>query len=392
MTTVSEGFVPFRGYRTWWRRYDPAGARQDQAGTIPLLAVNGGPGLPWVLDEALLEPALRRGRPLVLYDQLGCGRSDRPDDPSVWSVELFVEELATLRRELSLDEVHIYGISWGGMLSLAYLLSQPSGVRSVVLASAIASVPLFEQEAQRLVDAMPAPVRSMLRRARPGTGSDRRGSAQARSGLTDQEIEAKGRQLARLVPLLDNPLATGIAWLGSWVPGLRPTATQVAELAYARRHVCRLDPLPRVLTDMAAAQNAQLHEVMWGPVESQATGVLRDFDVTDRLHEIQVPALVLSGVADEVTPVQSKLLADGMSDARWVLFQRSAHMALLEEPEYHWAVVHDFLDTVDARPDTAAPQRSGTAEPLASGPAGERDGADTKAAPPAGGWGSTWSR
>lgn len=352
MATVTEGFVPFRGYHTWWRRYDPPGARQGQS---PLIAINGGPGMPWVLDETVLEPALRRGRPVVFYDQLGCGRSDRPDDPSVWSVELFVEELANLRRGLSLDEVHLYGISWGGMLALAYLLTQPVGVRSVVLASAIPSVPLFEQEAQRLVDGMPAPVRSVLRRARPATGPARRGSGQVLAGLTEQELEAKGRQLAKLLPLLDTPLATGAAWLGSWVPALQPTAVQVAELAYARRHLCRLNPLPRAATAMAAAHNAQIYKVMWGPVESKATGLLQDFDITDRLREISVPALVLSGVADEVTPVQSKLLADRLPDARWVLFQHSAHMAIIEEPDHHWAVVHDFLDQVEARPSTAVP-------------------------------------
>ena len=292
----------------------------------------------------------------MFYDQVGCGHSDRPDDPSLWSVELFVEELANLRRELSLDEVHIYGISWGGMLALAYLLTQPAGVRSVVLASAIPSIPLFEQEAQRLVDGMPAPVRSVLRRARPAADHDRLGSGRVLPGLTDQEISAKGRQLARMLPLFDNPLATGVAWVGSWLPALRPTATQVAELAYTRRHICRLDPLPPAVVDMMAAGNPELYEVMWGPVESQATGLLRDFDVTDRLNEIQVPALVLSGVADEVTPVQSKLLADGLPDARWVLFQHSSHTAILEEPEHHWTVVHDFLDQVDARQDTATPQ------------------------------------
>ena len=96
---------------------------------------------------------------------------------------------------------------------------------------------------------------------------------------------------------------------------------------------------------------------MWGPVECQPTGLLKAFDVTDRLSEIRVPALVISGVDDEVTPVQSKLLADRLPDARWVLFQHSAHSAILEEPEHHWSVVHDFLDHVDTRlATTAAPQ------------------------------------
>ena len=352
MATLSEGFVTFRGYRTWWSRYTPSGPGE---GHVPLIAVHGGPGMPWVLDDSALEWAGHLGRPVVFYHQVGCGRSDRPDDPSLWSVEFFVEELANLRHELSLDEAHLYGISWGGMLTLAYLLTQPAGVRSVVLASAIPSVPLFEQEALRLVDGMPAPVRSVLRRAQPAAGPARRGSGQVLPGLTDQQISAKGRQLARLLPLFDNPLATGAAWVGSWLPALRPTATQVAELAYVRRHICRLDPLPPAAVGMMAAGNPELYEVMWGPVECQPTGLLRDFDVTDRLNEIQVPALVISGVADEVTPVQSKLLADRLPDARWVLFQHSSHTAILEEPEHHWAVVHDFLDQVDTRLETTAP-------------------------------------
>ena len=354
MASVTEGFVAFRGYRTWWRRYAPP---DDAEGRVPLMAVHGGPGMPWVLDDSALELAGNLGRPVVFYHQVGCGRSDRPDDPSLWSVEFFVDELANLRRELSLDDVHIYGISWGGMLALAYLLTQPAGVRSVVLASAIPSVPLFEQEAQRLVDGMPAPVRGVLRRARPAPASHHRSSGQVHPGLTDQEIDANRRQLAKMLPLFDNTLATGAAWLGSWLPALRPTATQIAELAYVRRHICQLDPLPPAVVGMMAAANPQLYESMWGPVECQPTGLLKKFDVTDRLHEIQVPALVISGVADEVTPVQSKLLADRLPNASWVLFQHSSHTAILEEQELHWSVVHDFLDQVDPRrPATAAPQ------------------------------------
>jgi pimeloyl-ACP methyl ester carboxylesterase len=352
MASVTEGFVAFRGFRTWWRRYAPPDGAE---GRVPLIAVHGGPGMPWVLDDSALELAGHLGRPVVFYHQVGCGRSDRPDDPSLWSVEFFVDELANLRRELSLDDVHIYGISWGGMLALAYLLTQPAGVRGVVLASAIPSVPLFEQEARRLVDGMPAAVRGVLRRARPAPGSEHRGIGQVLPGLTEREIEAKGRQLAKMLPLFDNPLATGAAWFGSWLPALRPTATQIAELAYARRHICRLDPLPPAAVGMMAAANPELYEVMWGPVECQPTGLLKDFDVTDRLSEIRVPALVISGAADEVTPVQSKLLADRLPDARWVLFQHSSHSAILEEPDLHWSLVHDFLDQVDTRLSTATP-------------------------------------
>ena len=219
MASVTEVVVAFRGYRTWWRRYAPP---DDAEGRVPLIAVHGGPGMPWVLDDSALELAGHLGRPVVFYHQVGCGRSDRPDDPSLWSVEFFVDNLANLRRELSLDDVHIYGISWGGMLALAYLLTQPAGVRSVVLASAIPSVPLFEQEARRLVDGMPAAVRSVLRRARPAPGSEHRGTGQVLPGLTEREIEAKRQQLAKMLPLLTTRWPLGRPGSGRGYPRCDP--------------------------------------------------------------------------------------------------------------------------------------------------------------------------
>ncbi|WP_327360104.1 hypothetical protein [Streptomyces sp. NBC_01296] len=33
------------------------------------------------------------GRPVVFYDQLGCGRSEHPDDPALWRMETFVDEV-----------------------------------------------------------------------------------------------------------------------------------------------------------------------------------------------------------------------------------------------------------------------------------------------------------
>lgn len=52
----------------------------------------------------------------MYYDQLGGGRSSRPDDVSLWTVPHFFEELARVRDVLGLDEVHIVGHSWESML------------------------------------------------------------------------------------------------------------------------------------------------------------------------------------------------------------------------------------------------------------------------------------
>ncbi|MEO6888094.1 MAG: alpha/beta fold hydrolase, partial [Ktedonobacteraceae bacterium] len=103
-----EGFVPVDGYRVWYRI---VGGGSEHEHT-PLLLLHGGPGAPHDYLENL-EALASDTRRVIFYDQLGCGRSDQPDDTSLWRVERFVEELATMRRELELERVHILGQSWG---------------------------------------------------------------------------------------------------------------------------------------------------------------------------------------------------------------------------------------------------------------------------------------
>src|SRR5215472_5657316 len=109
---VGERMIPWRGRGTWARVVSMA----ETARRTPLLLLHGGPGTP----HDYLEPfeALVTERPVVFYDQLGCGRSDRPDDPGLWSMDLFLEELAEVRAALGLDRDHLLGHSWGGMLLL----------------------------------------------------------------------------------------------------------------------------------------------------------------------------------------------------------------------------------------------------------------------------------
>src|SRR5512135_2605617 len=116
MTAITEDFVQFRDYRTAYRL-----VHDHDSGKVPLLMVHGGPGYPWWKprdDE--LELMASGDRALVFYDQLGCGRSDRPTDPALWTVETFLDELTTVREELGLDRVHLLGWSWGGQLVLEY--------------------------------------------------------------------------------------------------------------------------------------------------------------------------------------------------------------------------------------------------------------------------------
>ena len=288
-----EGHVPFRGYRTWYRRVTPEGTDK-----LPVLLIHGGPGSS---SGALghLEDLADHGYPTVRYDQLGCGRSDRPDDPDLWYAETFYEELTTLREHLGLDRVHLLGHSWGGMLAMVHAAEHPDTVVGVVLSSAPASVPRISCETREMVAALPEPVRETIERHEA-------------AGTTDD-------------PQYEH-----------------------AVHEFNRRHICRLDPYPDILDDKAAF-GSQVYATMCGPSEFTIVGRLKDWDFTPRLHEIRQPTLVTGGRHDEFTPGHAEDMVERLPDGRYVQFQQSAHYTFLEEPDRFRAVVTGFLDEVEQR-------------------------------------------
>jgi pimeloyl-ACP methyl ester carboxylesterase len=271
------GKLPFREWETAYWVFGEG----ETAGRSPLLVLHSGPGSAHDALEGL-GALTEEGRQVVFYDQLGSGESDRPDDPSLWTVETFLDQLRAVREGLAVDRLHLFGSSWGGMLALEYALSQPPGLTSLVLNSTPTSAPRWAEEAARLKAALPA-------------------------GLDEKQLEAEFR----------------------------------------RRHICRLDPEPEALRRARAKFGLQVYETMWGPNEFTVTGSLKGWDVIDRLAEIRVPTLITSGRHDECTPALVEPLHDGIAGSEWVIFEDSAHMPYLEEPERYLHVVGDFLERVE---------------------------------------------
>lgn len=116
---------------------------------------------------------------------------------------------------------------------------------------------------------------------------------------------------------------------------------------FKRRHICRLDPEPELLRRARAQFGAQVYETMWGKNEFTPTGTLKDWDVIDRLDELDIPTLITSGRHDECTPALVEPLHLGVRGSEWVLFEESAHMPYLEEPERYLATVGAFLERVE---------------------------------------------
>ena len=273
---TDEGYVDFHGYRTWYRA---VGDRN--AGAVPLLALHGGPGSTHNYFEPLERLADKR--PVVVYDQIGCGNSDRPTDIE-WSLDVFRDEVDAVRKQLQLDRIHLLGTSWGGMLALEHVLAGATGIVSLILSSTLADMDEWAEEQRHLLREM---------------------------GL--------------------EPL-----------PAEDPDHERIERL-YFDRHFYR-GPKPRPEIDrMYAERNLDVYHAMQGPDEWTVTGALRGWDVRDRLGEIDVPTLVIRGRYDMSTGKIAATLVNGIRDAREVVLENSSHTPVLEETEAYLAAIDAFM-------------------------------------------------
>jgi L-proline amide hydrolase len=293
---TTEGFIPIHGYRTWYRIV----GNGEEPGKLPLLALHGGPGASHDYLEPL-EAMANTGRRVIFYDQLGGGNSDHPHNPSLWTVELFLEELDAVRKALALERLHLLGQSWGGMLGMEYALTQPDGLVSLTVADSPASIPHWVGEANRLRAQLPPEVQHTLLQ-------------HEQQGTTDSE------------------------------------EYQDTMLVFYRRHVCRVDPWPDCVmrTFDKLVQYPEVYNTMNGPSEFYVIGTLKTWDITERLHEINVPTLLLSGRYDEATPSIVETIHRSIPGSEWIIFENSSHMPHVEETDLYIQALSRFLTRVEA--------------------------------------------
>jgi proline iminopeptidase/L-proline amide hydrolase len=289
-----ELMVPVRGGRIYVRVNGPL-----QGEHRPLLVAHGGPGG----SHTSNLPALRLAgeRAVILYDQLDCGRSDRPEDPRNWTVERFVSEVDAIRAALNLHELHFLGHSWGSTIALEYAARRPSGLRSAVLQGPYISTSRWIADAYRLRTQLPLEVNAALIRGE-----------QAKRYDTPEYQAAEAAFYARFNSRVRSP-----AWMA----------------AYAR--------------DTKTTGNAKLYRAMWGPNEFVADGTLHDYNGEHLLPLIAAPTLFLTGRYDEGTPEAARDFAERVRVARVQVIENASHAIQSERPlEYitalrPWLAVHD---------------------------------------------------
>lgn len=292
-----EGFVAVPGGRVWRRI-----CGGDAPGTA-LLVLHGGPGVP----HDYLEPleGLAAERPVVFYDQLGCGLSDRPEDTALFTLPRFVAELHAVRQALGLSRMHLLGQSFGGMLAVDYLLDRGfSGVASLVVSGPCLSSRRFEADQREHLARLPDDVRAAI------------AASEASGDFADPAYEA-------------------------------------AMLAFYQKHVCRLDPWPECLERALEKMGQAVYTHMWGPSEFTLTGCLADYDRTEALSGLALPVLLTCGRFDEATPETTASYRSRFPNAAMHVFEDTSHEHHLERTEDYLEVVAAFLRRAEEQPATA---------------------------------------
>ncbi len=286
------GYINVEGGRIWYRLN---GA--EHLGERPaLIVMHGGPGgthrgnMPYV--------SFSDRYPVILYDQLGTGNSDRPNKPANWTVARFVSEIDSIRKALKLQEVIIVGHSWGGTLAAEYAIRRPAGLKGVILSSPLISTPQWIADNQAWIDKLPAKTRATLRKH-----------------------IAAGTQ--------DHP------------------DYKAAESIFYSNHMCRQDPCPnRHYRRDGPDWNKEMYIYMWGSSDFYATGTLKNYDVSGSLKKITAPTLMICGEYDEAAPESCRKFADRIENSTTVIVPDAGHATMAENEDFYLKAVEIFLQSL----------------------------------------------
>jgi proline iminopeptidase len=298
--------TPEGQFRVWVKR---VGNRPD----LRLLLLHGGPGATHEYLEACDSYLPAAGIEYYYYDQLGSGSSDQPDQPSLWDLDRFVDEVEQVRQALGLDRDNfvLYGHSWGGILAIEYALHHQQHLRGLVISSMMSSVPAYNDYAEQVL--MPA--------------MDQAALAEIKA------FEARGET--------QNPKYMELLMEQHYV-----------------HHVLRLPPTdwPDPVQRAFAHINPAIYVSMQGPSELgiSADASLALWDRTGELATIDVPTLVIGARHDTMDPAYMEMMAGRLPRGQFLLCPDGSHMAMYDDQQVYFAGLIAFLQGLAGRVDATS--------------------------------------
>lgn len=284
-----EGYAEVSGGKIW---YYVLGESEN----TPLVFLHGGPG--GSSNSMFVLGELSRSRPLLIFDQIGTGKSGMMTDTSLMNIDYFVGQLHEFLQELGLKKFYLYGHSWGTALALDYYLTYPSGVEAMILNSPLLSTRMWIEDADTLIAMLPDTIEKAIREA---------------------ELKAN----------FDDP------------------AYRKAEHVHYKNFIRRGDRIPNPYDIAPSANNDLMYEYMWGPSEFTATGSLRLYDRIERLEEIRIPTLYLTGEYDEARPATVRYFSSLTPLSEFAVIEGAGHGTMHDNQEQNIQRIDDFLERLE---------------------------------------------
>ena len=272
---------------------------------IKVLLLHGGPGATHEYFEAFDSYFPKAGIEYYYYDQLGSAYSDQPDEPTLWELPRFVDEVEQVRKALKLDKsnFYLYGQSWGGILALEYALKYQQNLKGLVISNMVPSIPAYNRYAAGVL--MPAMNQKALAEIK--------------------QLESKGRY--------DDPRYEALLMQHFYVD-----------------HILRMpaDQWPDPVLRAFAKINKKIYIPMQGPSEMGASGKLVNWDRTADLAKIIVPTLAIGARYDTMEPAQMERIAKGVKKGRYLYCPKGSHLALYDDQQVYMAGLTQFILDVDS--------------------------------------------
>jgi proline iminopeptidase len=275
--------------------------------TKKVLLLHGGPGATHEGFEIFEDYVQSNDFEFYYYDQLGSHRSDQPDEPELWSIARFVDEVEQVRSALKLnaDNFFLFGQSWGGLLAIEYALAHQEHLKGLIISNMMSSAPAYGAYAENvLIPSMsPAVVKELK-------------ALEAAEDYSNPRYEAL---------LMEN---------------------------HYRYHVLRkpLDQWPEPVTRMIEHINHDIYVPMQGPSELGIRGTLANWDRSRDLERIVVPTLVIGADHDTMDPKHMAWMAEQMPNGRSLICPNGSHLAQYDDPDHFFPGLLRFIEDVDKKP------------------------------------------
>ena len=284
------GYLDVKGGKIWYRIL-------GEGDKTPLLMLHGGPGFTSYYLTALAD-SIAKDRPVIIFDQLGCGRSDKITDTSLMDMQHHVDQVSALLKHLNIKEYDLYGHSFGTMLAMDFYLQHPENIRSIILASPCMRTQTWVEDADILMQVLPDSTRHTLQ---------------------------------------------------ALVKGLKPDSVKLADAltVYYGRFYNRKKPLSPYVDSSLRYQALNVYKHMWGPEEFVATGNLKAYDRTADLAKLKIPVLFTAGEYDAARPATVMYYQSLVPVSSFVEIMDAGHSTMTDNIDSEIRAIRQFWRSVN---------------------------------------------